>query len=267
MAVLALSFVPAGLFFRMAYSESVFLFTCVGTLYLMERRAPALAVAAMIGLATAARPVGIALAPAFLLYLLRTSKEHLQLVRTALLGLPLCCAGLVGFVLYCGWNFGEPFAFADNLKYWYMGPPPNLDDKLVSLATFEPVWSIFREGSRTYWAHHAKLDTVAFSLYAANPVYFVATVALLLLGMWAGWLNTYESLIGWGLILIPYWTTAVEVRMTGMARYTTVVVPAYLVLGRLLAKVGPEIRLGFFALTACYLAIYAALFAQWYWFV
>jgi Gpi18-like mannosyltransferase len=266
-AVLALSFVPAGLFFRMAYSESLFLLTCIATLYLIERRAPVLAVAAIVGLATGVRPVGIALVPPFLLYLVESSKDRGQLLRTAILGLPLCCAGLLGFTLYCAWSFGEPFAFADNLKYWYMRPAPGLQEKLVSLATFEPVWSIFREGSPSYWERHTTLDKVFFILYAANPVYFVVTVVLLAIGTWYGWLNPYERLAGWGLLLIPYWTTAVEVHMTGMARYTTVILPAYLVLGRLLAKVGPEIRLGLFVLSACYLAIYSALFAQWYWFV
>jgi hypothetical protein len=188
-------------------------------------------------------------------------------LRAAIVGLPLCCIGLLGFTAYCAWSFGEPFAYADNMKFWYMRPAPGLEEKLQGLATLEPLWSIFREGSPSYWERQTTLDKVAFSLYAANPVYFAVTVVLLVIGMWKRWLNAYESLAGWGLLFIPYWTTAMEVRLTGMARYTTVIIPAYLVLGRLLAMAGTEIRLGFFVLCASYLAIYAALFAQWYWFV
>jgi hypothetical protein len=267
LAVLALAYVPAGLFFRVTYSESLFLLTCVATLYLIERRAPPLVVAAIVGLATATRPVGIALVPPFLLYLVQTSKDRRHLLLAAVVGLPLCRIGLLGFTAYCAWSFGEPFAYADNMKFWYMRPAPGLEEKLQGLATFEPVWSIFREGSPSYWERHTTLDKVAFSLYAANPVFFAVTVVLLVIGTWKRWLSAYESLAGWGLLFIPYWTTAVEVHMSGMARYTTVIIPAYLVLGRLLAMAGPEIRLGFFVLCASYLAIYAALFAQWFWFV
>jgi hypothetical protein len=153
------------------------------------------------------------------------------------------------------------------MKFWYMGPVPGLEEKIVSLATFEPVWSIFSPDSPSFWGHLTTIDKAAFSLYVANPLYFAVTFVLLVIGTWYGWLNAYERLAGWGLLLVPYWTTASEVHLTGMARYTTVIVPIYLVLGRLLVKVGPDFRLGLFVLSACYLAIYSALFAQWYWFV
>lgn len=57
-ACLALALLPAGFFFRMAYSESLFLLLAILTLYGLARQWPILLVAIIAGLATAARPVG-----------------------------------------------------------------------------------------------------------------------------------------------------------------------------------------------------------------
>lgn len=60
--LLAFGLWPATLFFRMAYPEPLFVLLAVGTLSSIERHQPPWASAAIAGLASAARPVGIALA-------------------------------------------------------------------------------------------------------------------------------------------------------------------------------------------------------------
>jgi hypothetical protein len=266
-ALWALSFVPAGFFFRMAYSESLSLVLCVLSLYLIQRRAPALILAITVGLATAARPVGIGLVPPLLWYLVQRSADRWSLVRSVLLYLPLSCAGLLIFLLYGAWAFGDPFACVKNGKFWYMRPVPALEDKIVGLATLEPVWSIFSPGSSSFWRHYTTSDKAAFSLHIANPIYFVVSLLLMALGTWRRWLNSYEALTGWALLLIPYCTIALETQMMAMARYTTVNAPVYLVLGRLLVQLPYYVRFGLLVLCAPLLALYSALFAQWYWFL
>ena len=59
-ATLAMLMFPTAMFFRCAYSESTFLFLVLLAMYGMERRWPLAGIALVAGLATAARPVGVA---------------------------------------------------------------------------------------------------------------------------------------------------------------------------------------------------------------
>lgn len=52
--------------------------------------------------------------------------------------------------------------------------------------------------------------------------------------------------------------------MYAMARYCSVVYPAYVVLGILIARCRWVWRVGVFSLCALMLGVYAALFATWY---
>ena len=66
--VLAMGLFPTTFYFRMTYTESVFILIILLALYGMERHWGLLAVASIVGLATAARPVGVGLIPVFGLY-------------------------------------------------------------------------------------------------------------------------------------------------------------------------------------------------------
>jgi hypothetical protein len=265
--LLAMCFVPAGLFFRMAYSESLFLLLAIGALLLMERRAHPILVGLVVGLATAARPTGLALVPPFVVWLCRLIKERKDLVVWGGLSLPLSVSGLLGFIAYSGIQFGDPLGFAKNMVHWIMRPTSSFGEKLVSLLSFEPIWTIFAPDSPAYWGHHVQPTQMPFALYVANPVYFIIALGLFVAGIGKRWLNASEVLTVLGLLLIPYWTTAYEVQMTGMARYVTVAFPLYLVAGRLLAALPWSMSLGLLAVSTFFLAAYSALFAQWYWFV
>ncbi|MBI1314858.1 hypothetical protein GC176_26480, partial [bacterium] len=67
--LLAFGLWPTTCFFRMAYSESVFLMTVLVAMYGMERLWRPAVVALVVGFASACRPVGIALLPVLLVYL------------------------------------------------------------------------------------------------------------------------------------------------------------------------------------------------------
>ncbi|MGH7134259.1 MAG: hypothetical protein ACREHD_00880, partial [Pirellulales bacterium] len=71
--LLAAALFPTGCFFRLAYSESTFLLLTALGMYAMLRRWPLWAVAVVVGLATASRPIGIALLPALAIHILRRS--------------------------------------------------------------------------------------------------------------------------------------------------------------------------------------------------
>jgi len=70
--LLAAALFPTGCFFRLAYSESTCLLLVVLAMYGMLRRWPLWSIAFAIGLATAARPVGVALLAPFAIHIVRT---------------------------------------------------------------------------------------------------------------------------------------------------------------------------------------------------
>jgi Gpi18-like mannosyltransferase len=65
-AVLAFGLLPTTVFFRMAYTEALFVALSIAVLYGIVRRWPLAWLALLAGLATATRPVGVALVPPLL---------------------------------------------------------------------------------------------------------------------------------------------------------------------------------------------------------
>ncbi|HLJ95617.1 MAG TPA: mannosyltransferase family protein [Gemmataceae bacterium] len=267
-ALLALSFVPAGMFFHMAYTESLFLLLCIVELYLIDCRVHPLFVALVAGLAIATRAVGVGLLAPLLLYLARYARRPKAFLGWCCLCLPLALSGVIVYGLYCQWAFGDAFAtLRDRATLWAMRPLPALPEKVLALATLQPVWEIFVPSSSAYWRIFTSTAQIPFSLYVANPLYFVGALAAVVIGWWNRWLNRYEIGATLGLLFVPYWTLGHESQMVSMARYVVVIAPVYLVAGKLLAKLPPAVGGCLLGVSATLLAAYAAVFARWYWMV
>ncbi len=261
--LLAFGLFPTTFFFRMAYSESVFLLGVLLALYGMERRWPLLVVALIIGFTTATRAVGIALLPPLLLHL-RRQQGWLGASGRFLALLPLACWGLLAFMAYQYHAFDEPLAFARTQEHWRMRPAVPLLDRLHALATLEPLWSVFDPSSPCYWRRHEPQGNPLFSLHLANSLYFAFAVVLIAIGAWKRWLNRLEVSLAAGLLLIPYVTRSHEMCMAGMGRFAAAVVPIYLALGQFLARLPPPVAAMLLSLSDFLMGVYAALFAAWY---
>src|SRR5262249_55237622 len=113
----AMALFPVTFWWRMGYTESMFVCTAVLAMLGVARRWPVWVVALVIGLCSAVRPVGVAL---FLPLAWRIWKDGGKLVPSfktlATLGWSgvLSCWGLLGFMLHLYLKFGEPLAFAAN---------------------------------------------------------------------------------------------------------------------------------------------------------
>lgn len=199
--VLTAALFPTGCFFRFAYSESTFLFLAILAMYAMLRRWPLWAIALVVGLATAARPVGIALLAPFAIHIVRRSsspsergrvsesavketdtlrwRPASELARLALY-VPLACWGLVAFTAYQSVAFGDPFATARVQKNW--GTPAAWRDKALALATLEPIQSVYDPKSTAFWPRIDEHGIPWFSLQFANPVLFVGATAVIAVG-------------------------------------------------------------------------------------
>jgi hypothetical protein len=272
--LLALGLWPTGMFFRMAYSESLFLLLAIAAMYAMERGARPIWVALITGLATASRPVGVALLGPLAIYLWRRAywegdgnARHAKasFALSATLYLPLACFGIGGFMLFQYVEFGDALAFAKQHQVWSRQPSLPYLEQLGRCLMLEPIWTVYDSSSPAYWGRHTDApQNPLFSLPFANPIFFVATVALVWIGWRNRWLNERELLLAVLLLAIPYFTQGCRNYMLSQGRFAAVVFPAYMVLGRFAARApGPVVALAA-ALSALLLACYAAQFAAWY---
>jgi hypothetical protein len=260
--LLAMGLFPAGFFLRMAYSESLFLLLTVLVLYAIQRRWHPLAVALLTGVATAARPTGAALLLPLALYLWHESPSRWAFVRRLALYGPIGCWGLAAYMGFLYAEFDEPLAFVVAQQNWQIRPETPLAQRLLDLATLEPVLSVYDSGSPGHWGRVAPVSPF-LSLPFANPIYLIAAAALLVVGGCKRWLNRYELWLGAGLLLIPYATRGHEMCLASAGRFASVAFPCYLVAAQLLCRLGYA-AVAVLAVAAALLGAYAALFAAGY---
>lgn len=266
-AVLALGLVPTTFFFRMAYSESLFLLITATVFLGMERRWPSAAVAALVGLGTATRPVGVGLVPVLLFDLWRRSPRTGAFLRKAAYLGPLSCWGIAAYAAYLSVHVGEPFAFSTTQAYWRERPTVPMGEKLVALATFEPIRRLFDPAHEAYWDAYEPNHFPAFSLHVADPILFLTALGLVALGSAKRWLSAREAIAGAFFLLIPYSTSGYETFMRSMGRYSSAALPVYLTLAHLMCLAPQPLVSALAATSGFLLGVYTAMFAAWYKFV
>jgi hypothetical protein len=263
--VAAFVFFPPTLFFHMAYSESLFFFLAVAVLLGMEERWPLGVIGLLVGLATAARPVGVALLPVLALYLWRNADGIKAFLVRSIVILPLGCAGLLAYMAFQWWAFSEPLAFAKTQDHWRAYPRGTALEQFQALVQFEPIWGVFDPSSARYRGRLDLHEDPLHSMVFLNPIVFCLAVLTIAIGVKAKWLNGYEILLACGLLLIPYVTRAYDNSMLAMARFVAAAVPCYLVWGRMALLLPAFARSFPVAIGVYFLAIFAAMFAAGYW--
>lgn len=253
--VLALGLMPATFFFRMTYSESVFLLLTLLFLLGIQRDWRLAIIALIAGFATACRPVGIGLLLPLLIYVWRRSPNRRAFFLRAALFTPLACSGLLAYTAYLYAQFGDPLVFAKTQSHWGR-VAPSLTAKLFALLSYQPIWEIF------LWYPAAGWSVFAWEL--VNPLYFTASAFLVLFAARRGRLNVYETSLAAMLLLIPYWTRGYEMNMASFARFGAVVFPVYLVLGEWLARLPPALSAVVLGISTFLLGAFSALFAGGY---
>ena len=262
--LLTLAVIPSSFFFRVAYSESMFLFITILTLTAMERRWPLVAIAALIGLATAIRPVGIALIPALLLHAWSISDTTRRKAINIAISAPIAIWGLELYSVYLYYEFGDPLAFSNAQVAWNRHGLVSPINKVLDLFALEPILSIFNPSSVAYWYHHDPHHSLLFSLRLYDAGFFLLAFGLTALGAIRGWLSVREILTSVCLLLVPYCTNGYSTYMNSMGRYSTVAVPIYLVLARGLRSLPEAWASAMVGVSGFFLGAYAALFAAWY---
>jgi hypothetical protein len=262
--LLALAFFPTTFYFRMAYTESFFLFEVILTLYGIKRRWPCWVLAPIIGLATATRATGVALIVPFVWYLWHHSPTWRGFLLRSVILVPTACWGLTAYVSFQYLAFGDGLAFVRTNKYWDERPPIPLAEKLWLELTLEPIFCEYDPSCKCHQRHSGRDPSPLFSMYYANPLYFLFFAGLVAFGAIKGWLTPEEVLTGAALLLLSYFSKGYDACMCSQARYASTVFPAYLVMGRLLQRLPVQIVAMIVAICALFLGIYSALFVRWY---
>jgi hypothetical protein len=255
---------PMSLFLRMAYSEALFLCLLVSVLLGIQRRWPVWVISLLAGAATGTRSVGVALLlPQCWDWWRRSTNWREFIVHAAVFGC-VSCWGLAAYMVYLHFAFGDAFAFVNTQQHWAVRGALPLPKQVVSLLLLEPVWDVYRADSIASWMRHEHIINPLFSLQFWNPIYFAACTLVVGWGTWKRWLTTPETLVSAGLLLIPYVFQSYRMMMFGHGRFSCVVFPMYLVMGRFLHSCPPPLAAVLCSLAAVLLAFNSALFASWH---
>jgi hypothetical protein len=281
--LLALGLFPPTFFMRMAYPESMFVFLTLLAMYGMTRNWRLAWIAAIVGLATATRLVGVALLLPLSGYAWYSSgqgsaacgtfvvtggarrvADGLRRIACVVASMAAGLSGLLACMAYQWFAFGNPLAFVKAQDAWRHRVPDDLFDKLAGLASWDPLWLAYIPGSPGYARLLDDPAPAMFSLQFANPVFFVGAAALVFAGAWKGWLSRGEIALAAGLILIPYAAKGFEMCMASQARFVAAAFPIYIVLGHILSRLPRPGAIAILALFGAYLAIYSAMLAAGY---
>ena len=217
-------------------------------------------VATIVGFATAVRPVGVALLLPLAWYAAAGKHGFAPRLRRLGWAMPLGCWGLAAYMLYQAIELGEPLAFAKTQTHWRIEQQCGAAEKALSLASWEPIWSVYLPGTCAYFGNRGD-NAWVHAMRPYNPMFFVGTVALIAAGAWKGWLTTNEVLLSIPLLAIPYVTRAYEMCMESQGRFAAVVLPAYIVMGHLLARLPRAVSVLILASSGLVLAFFASGFA------
>lgn len=178
---------PLTFFFHMAYSEALFVLVALVALYAMQRCWPMWIIATVVGLATACRPVGVALLLPLAFHLWVTWQSNSRFFLNAAALTPVACWGMLAYMLYQYNAFGEPLAFVKTQNDW-AGKFIPLQEQIANTLLLEPIWSKYDPSSSGYWARLQPGSWIPIlNLDFMNPIYFLGTTGLVVLGMLKGW--------------------------------------------------------------------------------
>ena len=139
-------------------------------------------------------------------------------------------------------------------------------DKLFKLITLEPFWAVYDSTSDCYWGRVPPYDNPLFNMKFWNPIFVLATIALVGYGVRRRWVDAREVLLVIGLIAIPLWFQSARSCMMSQARYASVIFPVYIVLGQILKRMEISVVVILAVFSGLMLSLYSALFVSWYWF-
>jgi hypothetical protein len=246
LSVAFFSFFPGSLFLSAGYAEPLaLLFVLLGFALLQDARFLPASVCG--GLAGATRAAGIVLTPVLLWELWRKYRhEPARFILYAIPCLAVASAGVWLYMIYLGAGFGHPLALSEAQSAWHGVTSPG--ERLFGALTLQPL------------LHFRFTD---FSPAGLDQWFFV----LLLAGSVLAWVRLSAScgVFSVGVLMMPYLSlSGGPLGLTSMTRYGVLAFPAFIALADICQK-RFWLCAAIIGIFGGLLALYAALFGQWYW--
>jgi hypothetical protein len=243
--VAMISFFPSSVFLSAGYTEPLALLLMVSFFFAVARER-FLAAAVLAGLAVATRSSGIVLFPVLLfeLWCCRTPRRFL--IEAVPLSI-IATSGLWLYIIYLGFTFGHPMAFAEGQAAFH--EDTTMPARLLSALTLEPF---------------TKLNLTDLSPAGLDQWFTLLFIALIVCSWFAG-VSRGMTLFAIMVLALPYLTLCGgPAGFTSMARFNVVSFPLFVVMA-LLTERRPWAVPGIVGVFGGLLLMYAALFSQWQW--
>ena len=243
--VAMIAFFPSSIFLSAGYTESLALLLMV-SFFLAVVRERFLAATLLAGLAVATRSSGIVLFPVLLWELWRCRSPRRFLIEAVPLSI-IATSGLWLYIIYLGFAFGHPMAFADGQAGFHENT--TMSARLLSALTLEPF---------------SKLNLTDASPAGLDQWFTLLFIALIA-GSWFAGISRGMTLFAAMVLALPYLTLCGgPAGFTSMARFNIVSFPLFVVMALLTDRRRWAVP-GIVGIFGGLLLIYAALFAQWQW--
>ena len=243
--VALISFFPSSIFLSAGYTEPLALLLMV-SFFVALAGERLLAAAVFAGLAVATRSSGIVLLPVLLWELWRARSPRRFLIESVPLSM-VATSGLWLYMIYLGFAFGHPMAFADGQAAFHENT--TMSARILAALTLEPFGKI------------NLADISPAGLDQWSMLIFIGLIA----GSWFAGIGRGMTLFAALLLALPYLTLCGgPAGFTSMARFNIVSFPLFVVMARLTQRWKWAIP-AMVAVFGSLLLMYAALFAQWQW--
>jgi hypothetical protein len=254
--VLALAFFPTGFFFNAVYTESLFLVLSAGAVWAAGVRKNFFLACLLAGLATATRNVGV-----LLLFPLvgEWAERRWYGWRTAYLA--LVPAGLVAYMAYLWWRFGNPLLFYSEQVMWNREPAGanGLTDALR--LAYEDALVLFNPANYEPFG----LGQLVQVVDETNHLYSLVFLLFALVVLGAGWwlLPTDLWIYGVAILLVPVLFGSATEPLMSVPRFVLVAFPLFIVLGATVLE-ERRVLVGWLLASAAVSLVFTALFVSWH---
>jgi len=243
--VAMISFFPSSVFLSAGYTESLALLLMV-SFFLALARERFLVAAMLAGLAVATRSSGIVLFPVLLWELWRCRSPRRFLIEAVPLSI-IASSGLWLYIIYLGFAFGHPMAFADGQAAFHENT--TMATRLLSALMLEPF---------------GKMDLTDMRPSGFDQWFTLIFIALIVYSWFVG-ISRGMTLFAVMVLALPYLTlSGGPAGFISMARFNIVSFPLFVAMA-LLTEGRPWLVPGFVGVFGGLLLMNAALFAQWQW--
>jgi hypothetical protein len=228
--------------FGAVYSDAMFLAFSLGAFVMVERDRPV--AAGLLGaVATATRPVGVAVLVALVVRVLERRRREGRKLEPRDAGVLLSAGGLLAFMAFLQHRFDEPLAFAEAQEApgWVNDPGPRTWFKYV---VFERLADLPHSG------------TQYFASIVVQAVLAIGVVALVPLVV---------RKLGWAYGIYTFMTVGIPLLESkdfyGLGRYCLAAFPAFAVIGQLLST-RPRLRIAWFVVSGAGLVFLTGAYAR-----